>query len=111
MATEIEILGHKVKIKRVRGQRIQYPLGIMAEKLAVWLEFDSPVGNVISFAVLIPVKKYEREEFLYNVCRCGEEELKCILERYEKEDKERQEGKERQKELDAMAAEAQSLIE
>lgn len=110
MVTEIEILGHKARVKRISGQGVLYPW-YKEEKLVVWLEFDEPVGSVVSFGVSLPVKKYEREEFLYNVRRLGEEELKCILERHEKEDEERKEKGEQQKVLDAMAVEAQRLIE
>ncbi len=110
MATEVEILGYKAKIERVRGQEKQEPW-YREDKLAVWLSFDEPVGSVVSFPVLLPVKKYDREEFLYNVRQRGAEELKLILEKHEKERRERQERNERQKVLDAVAAEAQSLIE
>jgi len=110
MATEVEILGHKAKIEQVSGQPKHKPWH-KEEKLVVWLEFEEAVDGVISFAVELPVKKYEREEFLYNVRRRGEEELKRILERQEEKERERQERTERKAALDAMAAEAQSLIE
>jgi len=110
MATEVEILGHKAKIERVSSQ-LRDGLHWKEDQLVVWLAFDEAVGSVLSFAVLLPVKKYEREEFLYNVRRRGEEELKRILERHDKEKREMQERDERQKALDAVAAEAQSLIE
>ncbi|GAI81517.1 unnamed protein product, partial [marine sediment metagenome] len=69
------------------------------------------VGSVLSFATCLPVKQYERAEFLYNVRRRGEEDLKRILERHEKERQERQERDERKAALDTVAAEAQRLIE
>lgn len=108
--TEVEILGHKAKIERVSGQEKLEPWH-KEEKLVVWLAFDEAVDSILSFAVLLPVKKYEREEFLYNVRRRGEEELKRILERHEKEKREMQERDERKAALDAVVAEAQSLIE
>ncbi len=110
MATEVEILGHKAKIERVSGQVKQEPWH-KEDQLVVWLAFDEAVGSVLSFAVLLPVKKYEREEFLYNVRRRGEEELQRILEKNGKEKREMRERDERQKSLDAVAAEVQSLIE
>ncbi|MBA7716131.1 hypothetical protein ES703_125196 [subsurface metagenome] len=110
MATEVEILGHKAKIERVYGQVKMLPFH-PEEKLVVWLEFDEAVGGTLSFAVEIPVKKYEREEFIYNVRRRGEEGLQRIMDRQAGEDRERQERDERQAALDALAAEAQSLIE
>ena len=110
MATEIEILGHKAKIDRVRGQEKLEPW-YKEDQLVVWLEFDEGVGSVLSFAVLLPVKKYERDEFLYNVRRRGEEELQRILERHEKEKREMAERDERKAALDAVVAEAQKLIE
>ena len=110
MATEVEILGHKAKIDRVSGQPKLEPWH-KEDRLVVWLEFDEAVDGVLSFAVLLPVKKYEREEFLYNVRRRGEEELQRILVKNELEKREIQEKKERQAAVDAAAAEAQSLIE
>ena len=110
MATEVEILGYKAKIERVSSQ-LRDGLHWKEDQLVVWLAFDEAVGSVLSFATLLPVKKYERDEFLYNVRRRGEEDLKRILERHEKEKREMQERDERQKSLDAVAGEAQSLIE
>jgi len=110
MATEVEILGHKAKIERVSSQ-LRDGLHWKEDQLVVWLAFDEAVGSVLSFATYLPVKKYEREEFLYNVRQRGEEALKRILERHEKEKREMQERDERKAALDAVAAEAQSLIE
>ncbi len=107
---EIEIMGHKAKIERVTGQA-KDDLYWKEDQLAVWLAFDEAVGSILSFAICLPVKKYEREEFLYNVRRRGEEELQRILAKYELEKRERQEKEERQAALDAAAAEAQKLIE
>lgn len=110
MATEIEILGHKAKIERVSGQ-VKDGLHWKEDQLVVWLSFDEAVGSVLSFATYLPVKQYEREEFLYNVRRRGEEDLKRILERHEKDKRETQERDERKAAVDAVAAEAQKLIE
>ncbi|GAI80964.1 unnamed protein product [marine sediment metagenome] len=110
MATEVKILGHKAKIERVSGQTKQEPWW-KEEQLVVWLAFDEAVDGVLSFAIYLPVKKYERDEFLYNVRRRGEEELQRILVKNELEKREIQEKKERQAAVDAAAAEAQCLIE
>ncbi len=110
MATEIEILGHKAKIGGVSGQ-VKDGLLWMEDKLVVWLSFDEAVGSVLSFPIYLPVKQYKREEFLYNVRRRGEEDLKRILEMDEQKNKEREEREQRKAELDAVAAEAQRLIE
>ncbi len=110
MATEIEIMGHKAKIERVSGQEKLEPWH-REEMLVVWIAFDEAVAGTMSFAVLIPAKKYERDEFLYNVRRRGEEQFKLILEKHEKEQREMWGRNERKKALDAMVAEAQSLIE
>lgn len=110
MATEVEILGHKAKIGKIAGQLQLQPWSPM-DRLVVWLVFDEAVGSTLSFAVLLPAKKYKREEFLFNVRRRGEEGLKLILERAEVMARETQETDERQKALDALIAEAQSLIE
>jgi len=110
MATFVEILGHRAKVERVSSQAKLEPWH-KEDQLVVWLAFDEAVDSVVSFAVLLPVKKYEREEFLYHVRRRGGEQLKHILAKDEEKRRELQERKERQKELDAVAAEAQSLIE
>ena len=111
MATEVEILGHKAKIERVSGQAKLEPWQ-KEDQLVVWLEFDEAVGSVLSFATYLPAKKYaDRAEFLYNVRRRGEEDLKRILAKHEEEKREMQERNERKAALDAVAAEAQRLIE
>ena len=110
MVTEVEILGHKAKIERVSAQSKLEPWH-KEDKLVVWLSFDEAVDSILSFAVLLPVKKYEREEFLYNIRRRGEEELKRILVRHEVEKRQMEERDQKKAALDAVAAEAQSLIE
>ncbi len=107
---EIEIMGHKATIERVSGQ-IKDGLHWKEDQLIVWLSFDEAVDSVLSFATCLPVKKYERDEFLYNVRRRGEEDLKRILAKHEEEKRELEDRHKRQTAIDAMAAEVQSLIE
>jgi len=82
MATEVEILCVKAKIERVSSQ-LRDGLYRKENKLVVWLSFDEPVVVVSSFAVLLPMKKYKRDEFLYDVVRLGAEELKRIMAKHE----------------------------
>ena len=111
MTTELEILGHKAKIESITGQA-KDDLRWKEDQLVVWLSFDEAVGSVLSFATYLPAKKYaDRDEFLYNVRRRGGEALKRILERHEEEKREREERDERKAAVDALAAEAQSLLE
>lgn len=99
---KLEILGHKVKIERVTGQA-KDGLRWKENRLVVWLTFDEPVVVVSSFAVVLPVRKYKRDEFLYDVLRLGCEEVKREWEIDERQ--------ERQAAIDAVAAEVQKLIE
>jgi len=111
MATEVEILGHKAKIERIIGQ-VKPVLHWKFDQLVVWLSFDEAVEGVLSFPIYLPAKKYaDRAEFLYNVQRRGEEALKHILARNEQEEREREDMDQRKAAVDAVAAEAQSLIE
>lgn len=110
MATEVEILGHKAKIERVSGQVKGEPW-YKEDQLVVWLSFDEPVDGILSFPTYLLVKKYERAELLYNIRRRGEETLERILKQNESQRAQRQEKDERQAAIDAVAAEAQSLIE
>ena len=110
MATEVEILGHKAKIGSVTAQ-LKDELSRKEDRLVVYLSFDESVDSVLGFYTYLPVKKYERDEFLYNVRRRGEEDLKRILETHEKEKREREYREQKQAAIDAVAAEAQSLIE
>lgn len=111
MVTEVEILGHKAKIEWITGQA-KDDLLRKEDQLVVWLSFDEAVGSVSPFATYLPAKKYaDRAEFLYNVRRRGEEDLKRILGRHEEEKREREEREQRKAAVNALAAEAQSLIE
>ncbi|MBA7712919.1 hypothetical protein ES703_121912 [subsurface metagenome] len=111
MATEVEILGHKAKIERVTGQ-VKLEPWWSEDQLEIWLSFDEAVDSTLSFATYLPAKRYaDREEFLEEVRRRGEEDLKRILAKDEEKRKEREERQQRQKALDAVAAEAQSLLE
>ncbi|MBA7602301.1 hypothetical protein ES703_09390 [subsurface metagenome] len=109
MAAEVEILGHKAKIESVKGQAKVEPWE--KDRLEVWLSFEEPVDSILSFAAYLPVKKYEREEFLYNVRRRGEEELKRLLEDDQKERRKLEDRHQRQAAIDIVAAAAQRLIE
>ncbi len=109
MATEVEILGHKAKIEKVTGQAKMEPWE--EDRLVVWVSFDEPVDGITSFAISLPVKKYERDEFLYNVRRRGEKELKRLLAKDQKEKLELEDKRQRQAAVEAVAAEAQSLID
>jgi len=111
MPTEVELLGHKATIEKVFSQPRLEPW-YKEDQLAVWIHFDEPVDGIVSFPVLLPAKKYaDREEFLYNVCRRGEKELGRALMSQALERKERKDKAERKAAVDALAAEAQSLIE
>jgi len=111
MATEVEILGHKAKMGSITGQSKNESC-VEKDRLQVWLSFDEAVGSVLSFPIYLPAKKYaDRNELLYNIRRCGEEALKRILGRHEEAERKREERDERQKVLDALAAEAQKLID
>lgn len=110
VSTEIEILGHKAKIERVSSQ-VRGGIYWKEDHLVVWLAFDEAVEGILSFPVLLPVKRYVREEFLYNVRQRGEEELQRILARDAKERRERRERHEREAAIDAIAAEVQELID
>ena len=115
MAIEVEILGHKAKIESISSQLGSSPLSfssVKEDQLVVWLAFDEAVGSVLSFAVQLPAKKYaDQAEFLYNVRRRGEKELKSLLESDATRHRINEEKEKRKKALDALAAEAQSLIE
>jgi len=108
MAAEVKILGHKAKIERVSGQAKMEPWE--KDRLVVWLSFDEPVDSISGFATYLPVKKYEQEEFLYNVRRRGEKELKRILADDQKEKQKLEDRQQRQAAVDAVAAEAQRFI-
>jgi len=112
MATEVEILGHKAKIERITGQS-KDDLRWKENRLVVWLTFDEPVVVVSSFAVVLPVRKYKRDEFLRDVLRLGCEELKRIVAKHDavKREREGEYEEPRNAAVDAMAAEAQKLIE
>lgn len=108
---EVEILGHKAKIERVSNQLSQFPWQPV-DCLIAWLKFDEAVGSTISFAIELPAKKYaDREALLYHIRWRGEEALRRSLERDEAKDEERKTLEDRGKVLDALAAEAQKLID
>ncbi len=114
MPTEVEILGYKAMIKSVFGQAKEDQLFSQRkeDQLAVWIHFDEPVDGIISFPVLIPAKKYaDREEFLYNVRKRGEKALGRMLMSQALERKERKDKAERKAAVDALAAQAEKLIE
>ena len=94
---EIEVLGHKTKIDFVSARQAD---GIWYKEdfLMVSLTFDEAVDGLLGFAVNLPVKRYEKDEFLAKVKAAAEVKLPKILEKHRQEremhkrEKERQEG-------------------
>ena len=82
MQVEIELSGHKGRIRHIWG-RVARPPGNSKDVLDVWIEFDEPYPEGISgVAIGIPAKEYYPKELISTIRKEGEKQLaKTINER------------------------------
>ena len=73
------------------------------DQITVWIDLDKPIDGTSGFGISLPVKDYDRREFLASVIQEGEKELKEILARNKVEREEQLKRKARERELDASA--------
>lgn len=82
MEVEIELSGHKGRIRHIWG-RVARPPWNPKDVLDVWIEFDEPYPEGISgVAIIIPAKEYYPRELVSMIRKEGEKQLaKTIKER------------------------------
>lgn len=109
MGIGIEIMGHKAKIDIVSARQAD---GIWYKEdfLMVGISFDEAVESTLGFAVNIPVKRYEKGEFIARVKAGAEVTLPKLLEQHRQEGVKRAREQEKQEALDLIAAGIKSEI-
>ena len=111
MQVEIELSGHKGRIRHIWG-RVARPPWIPKDVLDVWIEFDEPYPEGISgVAIIIPAKEYYPSELITMIRKEGEKQLaKTIKERIK--EREGDELRRRKKEtVDSLAGKAEKALE
>jgi len=105
----INVNGREVKIDYVSSQMAD---GIWNkdDKLVVWLTLSEPVGCVSGFAVEIPVKHYDEDEFLKVVSKKVVESFIRFEKQYVEGLAKQKHEEERQAGLDAYAEDVQRLL-
>jgi len=106
---EIEIMGHKAKVDFVSARQAD---GIWYKEdfLMVSISFDEAVEGTLGFAVQLPVKRYEKEEFIARVRAEAEATLPKLLEKWRQEREKRRRQQEKQEALDLVVGEIKSEI-
>lgn len=111
MQVEIELSGHKGRIRHIWG-RVARPPWNPKDVLDVWIEFDEPYQEGISgVAIIIPAKEYYPNELITMIRKEGEQQLaKTIKERIK--ERESDELRRRKKEtVDSLAGKAEKALE
>lgn len=110
MEPVIEVLGYKVTIKSIQGQRAD---GIWHKEdhLDVWISFEPHVENVISTSLELPIKNYGKEEFIKAVKDEVERRIPEIEAEYRKQQETRRLEAKEQERLDSLAAQIESMIQ
>lgn len=106
---EIEIMGHKAKIEGVSARQAD-GVWYKEDYLLVWLSFDEAVDSTLGFGIDLPVKRYNRDEFLAAVKAEAEEKLPKLLERDRTGREKRKREQEKQEALDLVVGEIKSEI-
>ena len=106
---EIEIMGHKTKIDSVSARQAD---GIWYKEdfLMVGISFGEAVGSLLGFAVRLPVKRYEKDEFIARVKAEAENTLPKLLEKHRQEREKRRRQQENQEALDLAVGEIKSEL-
>jgi hypothetical protein len=107
---DIEILGHKAKIDSVSARQAD-GIWYKEDLLSVWVSFEEAVEGTQGFGVYIPVKRYERDEFLAAVKAEAEDTLPKLLERRRQESEKRKREQQKQESLDLVVSEIKHKIE
>ena len=108
---EIEIMGHKAKIK-IDSVTARQADGIWYKEdfLMVSLSFDEAVDGTLGFGVHLPVKRYEKDEFIAAVKAEAEATLPKLLGKHREEREKRRREQEKQEALDLVVDEIKSQI-
>lgn len=106
---EIEIMGHKAKIDSVSARQAD---GIWYKEdfLMVGISFDEAVESTLGFGVHLPVKRYEKGEFIARVKAEAEATLPKLLEKHRQGREKRKREQEKQEALDLVVGEIKSEI-
>jgi len=107
---EIEVMGHKAKIKWIKAQLANPPFSTK-DSLSVWIELDEPVDGTISFGTIIPVKNYGKEELLETIRMYAENDMQVMKERHRQAEEEREQKKAREKDLNELGEQLLQMIE
>ena len=105
---EVEITGRRAEIQSIRA--LASDIRVKLDRLEVSLRFDKAVDSIIGFAVDLPVKLYDKDEFLEAVRSYGEEELDRILQRDREQAERRKREDEKKKALDSIAEKVKATI-
>jgi len=106
---EIEIMGHKAKIDSGSARQAD---GIWYKEdfLMVGISFEEAVDSLFGFGVYLPVKRYEKDEFIVGVKAQAEATLPKLLEANNQEREKQKLRKEIQEALDLVVGEIKSEI-
>ncbi len=58
---EVDLNGTKAKVALIQAKAADH-LWYKDDHLDVWLEPENPIANSLSFGIMLPVKKYTKEE-------------------------------------------------
>lgn len=104
----VEIAGHRAEIQSIRALASDH--WVKRDRLYVVLRFDKAVDSILGFGLELPVKLYDKDEFLEAVRSYGEVELNRHLQR-DREDRERMKRQdEKQKALDSIAEKVKATV-
>jgi len=105
----IEVLGYKATINSVSARQAD---GIWYKEdfLMVFISFDESVDSTLGFGVHLPVKRYEKDEFIAAVKAEAEVTLPKLLEKHRQERDNRRREQEKQEALDLVVGEIKSEI-
>lgn len=105
----IEVRGHKATIHSISARQAD-GIWYKEDHLLVWLDLDEAVDNTIGFGIDLPVKRYNRDEFLAAVQAAAEESLLILLEKHRYASEEQKRTREKQEALDLVVGEIKSEI-
>lgn len=106
---EIDILGHKAKIVRIKGY-LKDGVWRKEDYIGVSFQFEEAVDSILEFNIDLPVLNYGKEEFLKAVCQEGETKLGEMLEQGALRRQLQIERESRQRDLDSLVAQIEAMI-
>lgn len=110
MQIEIELSGHKGKIRHVWG-RVARPPYSLKDVLDIFVDFDEEIEGILGMTIVIPAKEYDPAELKAIIKKEGERQFSQLIENQLKEKAESQLRQQKGEAVKTLAEKAERALQ